>query len=136
MDKKTNKHRLTLMEGAEPHLQIRDMRLSSFDFAVTLAAVRHNFTDKQSFTVFLSHFGAFLELSLIFAKKYVHSQTIHTNSTTQWMSCKSLCTYSKSLVHLSKVIFMSMNISCHQNEKSLCHCSQTRQTKCLVMLSI
>ncbi len=42
---------------------------------------------------FLSRFGAFLESSLIFAKKslfWAFLKTIRTNSTAQWIACKSL----------------------------------------------
>ncbi len=44
-------------------------------------------------------------------------------------------TYSKSLVHLSEVSICQRTYQCHQNEKSLCHCSQTSWAKCLVVYS-
>ncbi len=76
-------------------------------------------------TVFLSGFGAFLESSLIFAKKYVHfskqfAQTAPHNGLTA-KACNLLKIFSSSLK--SKYLW---TYQCNQNEKSLCHCLQTR----------
>jgi len=66
--------------------------------------------------------GAFLKSSLRFAKKYVHSQN---------NSCKQHDTldYMQKPVTYSKIEFKylyQLTYHCYQNEKSLCHCSQTR----------
>ena len=56
-------------------------------------------------------------------------ETIHANSTTQCMTWKA--------VNCSESCLKSTFIcQCHQNEKSLCHCLWTGQSKCLVMLSV
>ncbi len=80
---------------------------------------------------FFSHFGACLESSLIFAKKYFVQTAPHSEFPAK--ACNLLQIFSSSLK--SKNLCQLTN-QCHQNEKSLCHCSQTRYSKCLVMLSI
>ncbi len=61
----------------------------------TLSIIK-NLEIKSNFTVFLSLFGAFLESTLILAKKNVHFKQHHTIDNQQ-----KPVTYSKALVHLS-----------------------------------
>ena len=88
-------------------------------------------------TVFLSRFGAFLESSLIFANKYVHfsKQLVQTapHNGLPAKACNLLKVFSS---YLKSKYLCQSTYQCYQNEKSLCRCSQTRQSKCLVMLSI
>ncbi len=73
-------------------------------------------------------------LTVIFAKKYVHFSKQFVQTTPRNGFPAKPVTYSKLLVHLSKVSICQWTYQCLQNEKSLCcYCSQTR---CLVMLSI
>jgi len=68
-----------------------------------------------AFIVFLSCFGAFKKTInksfLIFENKCAFSKHFIQTAPDIVLPAKACKPYSKSLVHLSKVIFMSMNIS-------------------------
>ncbi len=104
---------------------------------VNVALLCHPKITFTNFYVFLSHFGAFLESTLIFAKKYVHFSK-------QFVQIAPLNRLPAKACNLFKIFSSSFKskylcqwtYQCHQNEKSLCHCSQTRLLSHVVNITV